>query len=220
MPQIERSIVPRKKKKDQKPVFLIVLCVVLLLLYIVGSNEQTLGIYLTFGIAFGFILQRSRFCFAAGFRDPVIVGSTSILRAIVIAMVIMTITFSIIQYHSLLQGIPTIPGHIYSIGFHTALGGFLFGVGMVIAGGCATGTLMRIGEGFLMQCIVLIGFLIGTLLGARHFPWWEKNFINEAPSIHLPSYFGWPGSIGLQIGVLMLLFYLLKRYEDKHNIML
>ncbi len=220
MPQTEKSVVHRREKKDQKPIFLVVLGLVLLLMFKVISNDSMLGVYWIFGIAFGFVLQKSRFCFAASLRDPFIAGSTTIIRAVIVAMIIMTITFPIIQYISLLQGASVIPGFIYPVGFHTIIGGFLFGVGMVIAGGCATGTLMRIGEGFSMQVITLIGFLIGTLLGARHFPWWDKKFISDAPTIHLPSLFGWPGAIVFQVGVLILLFYLLKRYDDKHNIML
>ncbi|WP_028307745.1 YeeE/YedE thiosulfate transporter family protein [Desulfitibacter alkalitolerans] len=220
--QLEQKIVHKKVKvkKDQKPLFFIVFFLALLLLYKVGSNNLILGAYWAFGIAFGFVLQKSRFCFAASLRDPIIAGSTSILRAIIVAVAIMTITFSLIQYISLIQGASRIPGFIHPVGFHTAVGGFLFGVGMVIAGGCATGTLMRIGEGFLMQLIVLIGFLIGTLLGARHFPWWEKRFISDASTIHLASFLGWPGAVFFQVGILVLLFYLLKKYDEKNNIML
>ena len=220
MPQIERSITYRKEKKDQTPIFFIVLIFAIFMMFKVGSGNFILSVYWAFGISFGYVLQRSRFCFTASLRDPVIAGSTSILRAVIVSILIMTITFPIIQYTSLLQGASDIPGLIHPVGFHTAIGGFLFGVGMVIAGGCATGTLMRIGEGFLMQVIVLIGFLIGTLIGAQHFPWWDKKFISSSPTIHIPTVMGWPGAVILQVGVLMLLFYLLKKYDDKNNIML
>ena len=82
----------------------------------------------------------------------------------------------------------------------------LFGIGMVIAGGCASGTLMRVGEGFGMQMLSLFFFIVGSLLGAAHFGWWKLNFIVRGPKIFLPDIFGWVGAVVLQLLIIALLW--------------
>jgi len=47
-----------------------------------------------------------------------------------------------------------------------SLGGFIFGVGMSLAGGCASGTTSRIGEGMVGSLVALIGLMIGGNLGS------------------------------------------------------
>jgi len=210
----------KKIKKNQIPYFWIIfIFAVFLAIYFYWQDVQ-LGIYWTFGILFGFVLQKSRFCFTAALRDPIIAGSTSLLRAVLFSMAVMTVFFAIIQYTALANGVSEVPGRVHAVGWHIVIGAFIFGLGMVIAGGCATGTLMRIGEGFLMQVIALLGFLIGSLWGARDFPWWEKIFIEKSPTIHLADIFGWLGAVLIQLFILAVIYYLAKKYDEKYNIML
>ena len=55
--------------------------------------------------------------------------------------------------------------YVVPVSFATVIGAFIFGIGMVIAGGCASGTLMRVGEGFTMQILALFFFIVGSLWG-------------------------------------------------------
>lgn len=175
------------------------------------------------GLLIGFTLQKSRFCFSASFRDPIMVGSTSILKAIIIASIITTIGFAFIQYTAIGgdTGISyeNIPGQIDPVGIHTVIGAILFGVGMVIAGGCASGTLMRIGEGFSLQLVVLLGFIIGTLLGGKSFEFWDKLFISKSPTIYIPEYLGFHSTVVIQVGVLIILYFVAEWYQKKNNMM-
>ena len=91
----------------------------------------------------------------------------------------------------------------------------MFGVGMVIAGGCASGTLMRVGEGFAMQMLSLLFFVIGSLIGAGHMGWWTENFIATATRIFLPDVFGWAGAVVLQLVIIGLLYIAADLYEKK-----
>jgi uncharacterized membrane protein YedE/YeeE len=47
------------------------------------------------------------------------------------------------------------------------LGGMIFGVGMLIAGGCASSTLWRIGEGQTKMMVTLLAFALSNSLVAR-----------------------------------------------------
>lgn len=207
---------PRKKKKNQLPIGFGVLLAVVVIGVLLGFKDSTLALYWAFGCCFGFILQKSRFCFTASLRDPCITGSTSITRAVLIAFAITTIGFAAIKYGAYVNG-QEIPGQSYimPISLATAVGGIMFGIGMVIAGGCASGTLMRVGEGFAMQMLSLLFFVIGSLIGAAHMGWWTENFIVTAPRVFLPDLFGWGGAVILQLLTIGLLYIAADLYEKK-----
>ena len=105
-----------------------------------------------------------RFCFTASMRDPMLTGSTTVTRSVLIAFALTSLGFWAIKYGAAQQGLP-IPGQsfVVPVSFATVIGAFMFGIGMVIAGGCASGTLMRVGEGFTMQIIALLFFIVGSL---------------------------------------------------------
>ena len=59
-----------------------------------------------------------------------------------------------------------------------SVGSFLFGVGMQLGGGCASGTLYAVGGGRTAMFITLFFFIIGSVLGAWHWNFW----VHETPS--------------------------------------
>jgi uncharacterized membrane protein YedE/YeeE len=146
--------------------------------------------------------------------DPYLTGSTSLTRAVLIAFAITTIGFTAIKYGYFKNGLP-IPGmgYVVPISFATVIGAFLFGIGMVIAGGCASGTLMRVGEGFWMQLLSLVFFIIGSLLGAYHFGWWKLNVISKGKAIFLPDVFGWFGAVIIQLLIILFLYIAAVKFE-------
>ena len=93
----------------------------------------------------------------------------------------------------------------------------MFGVGMVIAGGCASGTLMRVGEGFGMQMVSLFFFIVGSLWGAHDFGWWKLNFIVRGKAIFLPDVFGWVGAVALQLAVIACLWIAADKWAKHKN---
>lgn len=197
----------RKPKKSQIPFGLLVAIVMIGIGLLLGFQSAQLGFFWLTGIAFGFILQKSRFCFTASMRDPLLTGGTSLTKAVLSALAITTIGFWAILYGSHLKGLP-LPGmsFVAPVGFHTMIGAVMFGIGMVIAGGCASGTLMRVGEGFLMQVLSLAFFVVGSFLAAATFGWWQLHFVAASPRIFLPDVFGWFGAIALQLVVLVLIW--------------
>lgn len=206
----------KKKKKNQIPIGFGVLLLILVVGILLSFKNANLALFWAFGCCFGFILQKSRFCFTASLRDPCITGSTSVTRAVLIAFAITTIGFTAIKYGAFVNG-QEIPGQSYimPISIATGVGGILFGIGMVIAGGCASGTLMRVGEGFSMQMLSLFFFIVGSLIGASHMGWWTENFIATAPKIFLPDIFGWAGAVILQLIIIGLLYIAAELFEQK-----
>jgi uncharacterized membrane protein YedE/YeeE len=208
----------RKPKKNQIPFGVILVAIIVAIGLYLGTKNEKLVLYWVTGVAFGVILQKGRFCFTASMRDPYLTGSTSLTRAVLIAFAIATVGFAAIKYGYQTMDLP-MPGMSYvaPISFATIIGAFIFGIGMVIAGGCASGTLMRVGEGFHMQLLSLSFFIIGSLWGAHDFGWWKLNVISKGKSIFLPDVFGWAGALFVQLTIIGLLYVAAEKYEEKRK---
>ncbi len=208
----------KRKKKNQIPIAMVIFAVISGIGVWLGFKEDTLLLYWLLGLAFGFTLQRSRFCFTASMRDPYLTKSTSITRAVLIAFAITSIAFTAIKYGYFIKGL-AIPGqgYVVPISIATAIGACMFGIGMVIAGGCASGTLMRIGEGFWMQVISLFFFIVGSLWGAHDFGWWKRTFMLKAPKIFLPDYLGWLGGLAVNLLIIAVIYVIAHKWEKKHS---
>ena len=213
-----RSSANRKPKKNQIPFGFLTVAFIIVVALLLNLKSANMAFFWLTGTAFGFILQKGRFCFTASMRDPYLTGGTSITRAVIIAFAITTLGFTAIKYGYSQAGLP-IPGmsYVVPISIATIIGAFMFGTGMVIAGGCASGTLMRVGEGFIMNMIAFVFFIIGSLWGAHDFGWWKEMFISKGPSIFLPDIFGWMGAVIVQLTGLLILYVVAEQYEKKRG---
>ena len=110
---------------------------------------------LLLGIALGFVFQRGRFCVTGAFRDVWLSGSTRWLTAFGLAIAVQAV---IVQF--LLGGGLIVAGVPQIAWVGVAAGSFLFGIGIVLAGGCATGTYYRSGEGLIGSWIALIFYAL------------------------------------------------------------
>ncbi len=203
-------------KKSQTGYVIAALAVIVIGGVLLSQNKVLLSLIWFLGIALGVVLQKSRFCFTASLRDPILTGSTSLTRATLIAFAVATVGFAALQFTNILKGGPVI-GYVSPVGVHTAIGAVMFGTGMVISGGCASGTLMRMGEGFAMQWISITTFILGSVLGAMHFGWWTENFFAAAPKIYIPQVFGWAGGFFGQLAVLAALYVFATWYEYRKS---
>ncbi len=196
----------KKNKVNQIPIGLLVLGIMIAIAFWLNGKSSTLVLFCVTGLAFGFILQRSRFCFTASLRDPYLTGSTSLTKAVLIAFALTSIGFAAIQYGTGVQP------YIAPLSLATCIGAFIFGIGMVIAGGCASGTLMRVGEGFFMNMLALLFFIIGSLIGAYHTGFWDYHFRINAPQISLYS-----SGLGILGGVIANLLIIAVVYVIAHK---
>lgn len=204
----------KKKGVNQIPFGIVLIIILIIIGFSISKYGPKHSMSWLLGILLGFTLQKSRFCFTASLRDPVLTGGTNLSKAVITTIALATVGFSAIQYSAHLAGEP-IPGNINPAGVHIAVGAFMFGIGMVIAGGCASGTLMRVGEGFLMQMLSLVFFIIGSVWGAKDFGFWERNFIEKGKAVFFPDAIGWLPSLVLQFGLLIALYILADWYGNK-----
>lgn len=208
----------KKKQKSQIPYAIIAIVFSIVISAILWRYNHKFVAYFIIGIGFGISLRYSRFCFSGAFRDFIFLGNTKLFKSLLLAMMVSTIGFGVIQYMYLKNNAIDylhIPGVLVSVGPHIAIGAFIFGIGMTIAGGCASGILMRIGEGHTFPWVVLIGFLIGSTLGAKDYPFWYEKVISSAKIIYFPEYIDIKVVIILQLVVLVILYKLASLYENK-----
>lgn len=209
----------RARKRRIQIISGVVLAVLIVLIGVFLSGRSSLGgVHWIFGIALGVVLQRSRFCFTAALRDPVLTGGTNLLKAVIIALGVATVGYVAIQFGRFgvdlaIEG--AIPGHVKPAGLHTVIGAFLFGIGAVIAGGCASGTVMRVGEGYQMQWLSIVFFIVGSVIGVAIFPIW-KPLVNAGATVYLPNALGgWIPALLLQAVLLIGLYVLADWWGNK-----
>ena len=197
--------------RDPQPfVALLLLALAIGVGYLLNSyGLRLLGFSLLMGLGLGYVFQRSRFCLGAAFRDLILFRSTELLQSTVLLLTFSSLGFVAIFFYSAFNN-THLPLSTLPFGIHTAVGAVLFGIGMVLAASCASGMLMRLGEGYIQQYGTLVGFLIGSILGA-----WNQNFwlplVCRSPAIFLPAQFGWPLALVIHLGPLLLLYLYLRR---------
>jgi len=119
------------------------------------SHLASRAIIILLGFGFGFVLHRSRFCFARVFREPFMTGDGTMTKALILALALgIPISAQLLQHHTI-DPYLAIPATFW---LGSSFGGFVFGIGMIFAGGCASGALWRMGEGQLKLTISVFFF--------------------------------------------------------------
>lgn len=123
------------------------------------------------GSAAGFVMHRSDFCLAGAFRDLFLFRQGRMLRILLLLAVVVMPLYEAGR----LLGLFSVPFPLFGPpSLVNPLGGLLFGVGMVLAGGCVVGTLYKMAAGRLTSLIAFAGLLAGSALYAEIHPWWVE----------------------------------------------
>lgn len=109
------------------------------------------------GLLFGFILQRGRYCMNTAFRDTIFINDFSLFRAYIIALTMLVVIGNLLSDYGVFT---LVPQTFYPLS--NIIGGYLFGLGIVLAGGCGSGVWYKIGEGQLGAAVAAFGFLTGA----------------------------------------------------------
>jgi hypothetical protein len=127
-----------------------------------GSTLAYIISGLLIGAAFGYVLQRGRFCINSAFRE-VLFQDYTMIRAYLLAVAVTMIGANLIEDAGLLSN----SGELYRQAFvpwANVVGGYIFGMGIVLAGGCGSGILYRVGEGNLAYIFAVFGFFFGIVI--------------------------------------------------------
>ena len=146
-----------------------------------ASHIATQVAWCSFGLAFifGFVANRTAFCTMGAVADIVSMGSWSRMRMWLLAIAVAIIGASTLQYLGLIDLSKSYLRRPNLLWFSHLVGGFLFGIGMVLASGCGSKTLIRIGGGNLKSVVVLVFLGISAYMTLRGlFGPWRKEFLD------------------------------------------
>ena len=177
---------------------LVVVALLALPFVFAGVGHGSRGLFLVFGAVFGFVFQRSRLCLVRAFREPFMTGDGEHTRATALAIVIAMLGFAILKFTDLKdKGDWVFP----AAGVGSLAGGLIFGIGMVLAGGCGSGSIWRVGEGQMKLVAAVITFALGASL-TRLVLAGSGLQQKLGSAVFLPAWLGWGGAIALVIVVM------------------
>ena len=107
-------------------------------------------------LCFGAIAQRTHFCTMGAISDVVNMGDWTRMRQWGMAVGVAMIGFSILAYGGWINPAKSIYASTRWLWLSALVGGFLFGLGMVLGSGCGSKTLVRIGSGNLKAFVVFL----------------------------------------------------------------
>jgi uncharacterized membrane protein YedE/YeeE len=124
----------------------------------------------TCGLALGYILQKGRFCLNSAFRDIIFIKDLDLFRSYLLCLAVAIIGTNLLEDTGPIMAFDQESGQFVSthlmrqsfVPVANILGGFLFGLGIVLAGGCASGIVYRLGEGQIAAFIAIVGFFFGV----------------------------------------------------------
>jgi uncharacterized membrane protein YedE/YeeE len=161
------------------------------------SGYAAQGVFLLFGVVFGIIFQRSRFCLVRAFREPFMTGDAEHTRATALALGISTLGFAILKFTDLKDRSEWV---FAAAGAGALVGGMLFGLGMTLAGGCGAGSIWRAGEGQVKLWVAIACFALGASLvrlGVTQLGLTGSLGV----AVFLPAVLGWGASLLVILGV-------------------
>lgn len=142
------------------------------------------------GLIAGFVMHRSDFCVTATFRDLFLFRDFFLFRMLVLLVVVSMLAFELGRVAGVLRPYPF--PLLGAPSLATLIGGLIFGIGMVLAGGCVVGSLYKMGAGSVVSGIAFIGMIIGSIFYAEWHPLWSAfaKATTFTPAITIPQALG------------------------------
>lgn len=168
-------------------------------------GSASLQISLILGAAFGFVLQRARFCFFCIWRDwqdrrePA--GLLGVIAALAVGITGYTLIFG--AWLPDPSG-PRLPptAHVGPLGLAVLAGGLAFGAGMAVSGSCISAHFYRLGEGSAASLFALAGAAGGFTLGFLAWNPLYLGLVSLSPIVWLPRHLGYGGALTFTLAVL------------------
>jgi uncharacterized membrane protein YedE/YeeE len=149
-------------------------------------------------------------------------GDCTLAKSVMLSIVVVAIGAAVLKYAVPMraEGEAVLATANYvrgTFGWGGVVGGFIFGLGAMFAGGCGSGTLWRVGEGQVKLMMVVPFFAITSSIMTA----WFRDEEFEADGV-LGSYVYLPESLGygptlLLIGCVMIAWYLVVTWNEESN---
>jgi uncharacterized protein len=172
------------------------------------------GALFLIGGALGISLYHAAFGFTSAWRVFIAEGRGRGLRVQMILLALAVILFFPALSSGVLFG-TEVRGNVSPAGIGVIVGAFMFGVGMQLGGGCASGTLFTAGGGNARMLITLFFFVVGSVLATVNFDWWVS--LPALPPTALFQTFGAFGGIAVSLAIFGAIAAITVVVEKKRN---
>lgn len=186
----------------------------ILFIYLISAYGWRQSALFLVGLAAGLILYHAAFGFTAAWREVVNSGRGSGLRAQMLMLGATVLIFTPLIAQGELWGV-NLRGSVAPLNMAVVCGAFIFGLGMQLGGGCASGTLFTAGGGSVRMLVTLAAFIAGSVLGTWQWSLWQ-GVPGFAP-VSLSANFGVIGGIGLSLVLFALVWVGTVFYEKRRH---
>src|SRR5699024_7102400 len=188
----------------------------ILMIYLMATQNIVQPLLLVIGLLLGYTLFHARFGFTSAFRRLMSVGNGQALRSHLLMLAVAVTLFAPILAFGYSFFGDGVSGYVSPVGISLLVGAFMFGIGMQLGGGCASGTLYAVGGGRSVMFITLLFFIVGSTVGAYHLPFWTEDLPSFEPvSLATSTGFGYGGAWVLSIALFGLIAWITLVVERK-----
>ena len=173
-------------------------------LWLGEAQGWRMGALWLLGAALGLSLYHASFGFTAAFRALLGHGRGTGLRAQMVMLAVAVLLMQPVIHAGDLFGLPA-RGFVFPLGVGVVVGAFVFGMGMQLGGGCASGTLYAVGGGGVRNLLTLLFFVVGATLAA-----WQAELWTGWPALaplSLPQTLGLLPAMALALAVFALVWW-------------
>jgi uncharacterized membrane protein YedE/YeeE len=183
-------------------------------LFLNASVGFTQMLLLIVGAALGLVLYHAAFGFTSAWRVFINDRRGAGLRAQMVMLALAVVLFFPALAAGSLFGQP-VAGLVAPAGVSVVFGAFIFGIGMQMGGGCASGTLFTVGGGNARMLVTLLFFIIGSVVATHHADWWFA--LPSFPATSIVKSFGMLPALLLSLGVFGLIAWATVALEKRRH---
>ena len=205
---------PRQADINPKPLGVALVLIVLGAWYLaqtVGAKHATLFVV---GALLGLTLYHAAFGFTSAWRVFIADGRGAGLRAQMLMLAVGVALFFPALASGTLFGNP-VTGLVQPAGTSVIVGAFIFGIGMQLGGGCASGTLYTVGGGSTRMVVTLVAFIAGSLIGTAYMPFWTS--LPQLAPISVVKTLGLAPALLLNVAIFALIAYVTVVVEKRRH---
>lgn len=211
-PQI--AVRPRMFPRVQNGVVALALAAIAWIAISAAATSWKMAALALTGAALGVVLYHAIFGFTSAFRVLISDSQSAGIRAQMIMLAIACSLFFPALAAGRLFGSP-VEGFVAPAGLGLAAGAFMFGIGMQLGGGCASGTLFTVGGGSVRMMVTLVFFIAGSVIGLEHQAFWDA--LPGFGSVSLLDSFSWPVALSLNLAMFAAIYFVASRIEFRRH---
>ncbi len=207
------AVAPEAPSIQRWPLAAAAVVTLVLFVHLAGQGAKSVSLFAV-GLGLGVALYHAAFGFTGAYRRAILDKDISDVTAQLLMLAAAMLLFGPFLAQGAAFGHP-VGGALAPVSVSMALGALLFGIGMQLGGGCASGTLFTAGGGSARMVLVLVFFCLGAFWGSLDLHWWQT--LPSLGAVSLGRELGWSLAVPLQLGALLLIYVMLRLYGGRNE---